>query len=170
MKGIIIYGSKYGATKQYAHWLANILQMPVSKAESVTPDVLALYDMIVIGSPVYIGKLVLHDWLRKNSDSLKHKKLFIFIVSSTNDEDIAQRHALIKNNFDHNISKMAKVFFLPGRCIVAKLSWMDRLSLKMGAWLEKDPEKKLVMKKGFDYMDRHHLDDIIAQIQRFADD
>lgn len=53
---------------------------------------------------------------------------------------------------------------------IAKLSRTERLLLKISAWLEKDPEKKLIMKNGFDYMDRNHLDDIIAQIQRLAGD
>ncbi|AYL95170.1 flavodoxin domain-containing protein [Mucilaginibacter celer] len=169
MKGIIIYGGKYGATEQYAHWLADALEMPVSKAEDVTANALKLYEVVVIGSSVYVGSLVLRDWLARNNSSLKQKKLFIFIVSSANGQDLHQQQMLINNNFKRNIIDTAKMFFLPGRCEVAKLSWKDKLLLKMGAWLEKNPQKKWIMKKGFDYMDRRRLDDIVGQIEGLGD-
>jgi len=170
MDGIIIYQGKYGATKQYAHWLGQTLQMSVSKVDNVTPAVLDLYDTIIIGSSIYIGRLVLRDWLMKNDIRLKDKKLFIFIVYSFAVNDTAQQEEIIKNNFGPKIKSAAKLFFLPGRCIIAGLSWKDRLLLKLGAWLEKDPEKKAVMRNGFDHLDRNKLEPLIENIYRMADD
>jgi len=170
MNGIIIYQGKYGATRQYAHWLGETLQMPVSKVENVTPAVLALYDTIIIGSSVYIGRLLLRDWLKENDIRLKDKKLFIFIVCSFAVNDMTQQLEIIKNNLGAKIKDVAEIFFLPGRCVVSGLSWKDRLMLKLGAWIEKDPEKKSVMRNGFDHLERSNLKPLIENIHRMADD
>ena len=111
MNGIIIYQGKYGATRQYAHWLGETLQMPVSKVENVTPAVLALYDTIVIGSSVYIGRLVLRDWLKENDIRLKDKKLFIFIVCSFAVNDMTQQREIIKKTILVPKSKMLPKYF-----------------------------------------------------------
>jgi hypothetical protein len=42
--------------------------------------------------------------------------------------------------------------------------------LKLGAWIEKDPEKKSVMRNGFDHLERSNLKLLIENIHRMADD
>jgi menaquinone-dependent protoporphyrinogen IX oxidase len=164
MNGIIIYQGKYGATEQYAQWLAGSLKLPLLKAELATPNVLANYDLIILGSSVYVGKFVINPWLQRNLTSLTGKKIFFFIVCGTTADNQTQQHALIKNNVDPLISNNCDVFFLPGRVIVSKLSWKDWFILKMGAMAEKDPKKKAVMNKGFDGMNQKHLNGLIVGV------
>jgi menaquinone-dependent protoporphyrinogen IX oxidase len=66
MKGLVIYKGKYGATKQYAMWIAQELQLPVASADRFPADELPKYDYFILGSSVYIGKLEIKDWLKKN--------------------------------------------------------------------------------------------------------
>jgi len=162
MNGIIIYQGKYGATEQYARWLADSLNISYINANDVTPAILANYDTIILGSSVYIGKLLIAKWIKSNRDALIAKKLLVFIVCSTSDEDAEEQHKIIDNNLDPAIRRAASVFFLPGRCIVSKLGWMDRFMLKMGARLQKDPVKKAKMSQDFDRMDRNRLNSLIA--------
>ncbi|MCR8559642.1 flavodoxin domain-containing protein [Mucilaginibacter sp. BJC16-A38] len=167
MKGIIIYQGKYGATEQYAQWLGSSLHLSSLKVKDATADALAGYDLVIVGSSVYVGKLVIRKWLRQNLGLLASKKLILFIVCGTTAEDKIQQQQLVHNNLDPLIRKSTKVFFLPGRCIVAKLSLIDRLVLKMGAMLEKDPRKKAVMNNGFDGIDQKCLDNLIEVAEPF---
>ena len=83
---------------------------------------------------------------------------------------MTQQLEIIKNNLGAKIKDVAEIFFLPGRCVVSGLSWKDRLMLKLGAWIEKDPEKKSVMRNGFDHLERSNLKPLIENIHRMADD
>nr|WP_294948119.1 flavodoxin domain-containing protein [uncultured Mucilaginibacter sp.] len=169
MRGIIIYQGKYGATEQYAQWLADALRLPLLKAENATPAILAGYELVILGSSVYIGKLTIGNWLKQNLGILAaKKKLLLFIVCGTTVDDAAQQKLIIQNNLDAAIRAATEVFFLPGRCVVAKLAWGDRIMLKLGAWLENDPKKKAVMNKGFDNMDAKHLEGVKASILRLV--
>jgi menaquinone-dependent protoporphyrinogen IX oxidase len=161
MKGLIIYQGKYGATDQYARWLAETLSMPLVGAESTTPALLTGYDLIILGSSVYVGKLVIANWLTENLSSLVNKKLFLFIVCGITANDKGEQQRVIDTNLD---SKTAEVFFLPGRCFIPGLNWKDRLTLKMGEWLQKDPKKKAVMRLGFDNMDRKYLNHLVTAV------
>ena len=68
MKGLVIYKGRYGATKQYATWIAKELGLPAASADRFPVDELSKYDYFVIGSSVYIGKLEIRKWLKKNFD------------------------------------------------------------------------------------------------------
>jgi menaquinone-dependent protoporphyrinogen IX oxidase len=76
MKGIIIYKGKYGATEQYAKWLGQDLDLPVSTAEDIKNERLNAYDYFIIGSSVYMGKLQIRKWLFKNKNFIKDKRIF----------------------------------------------------------------------------------------------
>jgi menaquinone-dependent protoporphyrinogen IX oxidase len=164
MNGIIIYQGKYGATEQYAQWLAGELHMPFLKADQATPTILAGYDVVIIGSSVYVGKLTIGKWLKRNSSILANKKIFLFIVCGTSADDKAEQRQILRTNLEPRVMKTRGIFFMPGRCIVAKLAWTDRLVLKLGAMLQKDPQKKAVMNHGFDHMDKKNLRSLISAV------
>ncbi len=53
---MIIYTSKYGATRQYAEWLGNELNLSQAHPEAITGAQIERADYLVIGTPVYFGK------------------------------------------------------------------------------------------------------------------
>ena len=83
MKGIIVYKGKYGATRQYAQWLGEELNLPVFPAADLQTDSLLQCDFIIIGSSVYIGKLQISKWLSNNQAAIRGKKIFFFQVAAT---------------------------------------------------------------------------------------
>jgi len=168
MKGIIIYKGKYGATAQYAAWLAEALCLPVIDVDRRAPGDLSPYDYVIIGSPVYVGKLLLRDWLHKNASILQGKKVFLFIVSSAADDDKPRQEAVIKANIPDELAKDYSIYFARGRVIVNKLSWTDKLMVKIGAFLEKDPQKKAVMRRGFDGMKRENINPLIKSVLQYS--
>jgi menaquinone-dependent protoporphyrinogen IX oxidase len=95
---------------------------------------------------------------------LAGKKLFLFVVSGSTTNDKLLQQQVLDKNLDPMLRGMVNAFFLPGRCQKSALSWTDRIMLKMGAWLEKDPQKKMVMENGFDNMDKKALHPLIKAV------
>ena len=65
MKGLVIYKGKYGATKQYAMWIGQELQLPVASSDRFPIDELPKYDYFILGSSVYIGQLEIKELVEK---------------------------------------------------------------------------------------------------------
>jgi menaquinone-dependent protoporphyrinogen IX oxidase len=168
MKGVILCRSRYGATRQYAGWLSTELGLPVQSPEDLTKEELSLLDYIVVGSSVYIGKLLIGKWLRKNSALLRDKKLFLFIVCGTPDSEPEQQRTIIKKNVPASLQGPAGIFFLPGRLIKQKLSRKDAMLLRLGAWLEKNPIKKKAMQSDTDEVKMENLSKILESVRRFT--
>lgn len=78
MKGIVIYKGKYGATKQYADWVGEELGLSVVSATEISGEQLTPYNFLILGTSVYIGKLQLTKWLKRNMLFIKGKKIFLF--------------------------------------------------------------------------------------------
>ena len=168
MKGIILSKSRYGATRQYAGWLSAELGLPVQSPEDLTKEKLSLFDYIVIGSSVYVGKLLIGKWLRKNSALLRDKKIFLFIVCGTPNSEPRQQRSIIKKNVPASLQGPASIFFLPGRLIKQKLTRKDALLLKLGAWLEKNPIRKKAMQSDTDEVKMENLSKISDSVRRFT--
>jgi menaquinone-dependent protoporphyrinogen IX oxidase len=167
MKGIVIYRGKYGATTQYATWLGETLEMPVHEIERLSIDDLAAYEYLIIGSPVYIGRMLIKDWLQKNADFLSHKKVLFFVVcGSAGDQQ--KQESIIRQNIPIQLTGSSEIYFLPGRVELSKLSWFDRLLIKVGAFLEKDPHKKQMMLRGYDAVRREYTYPLIKSILNYS--
>lgn len=150
MKSIVVYKGKYGATKQYAEWLGADLGIPVLEASQADARTIKKFDCIIMGSSVYIGKILLRPWMKEFADILKDKKLFVFIVCATESAEKEKLEEIARENVDGMFPQRPTVFFLHGRMIKSKLGWLDRFMLKMGARMQKDPAVKQHMLQDFD--------------------
>jgi menaquinone-dependent protoporphyrinogen IX oxidase len=168
MKGAIIYKGKYGATRQYANWLGEQLRLPVLELENAGPAIIAQFDYLLLGASVYIGKTKHKEWLARNVDLLQGKKLFYFIVCGTPQSEKQKLEQIIDKNIPAALLQPASVWFLPGRMIVKDLSWKDRMMLKMGARLEKNPAVKKNMLKDFDQVRVENLTSLIKAVMIYT--
>ena len=168
MKGLVIYKGKYGATKQYAMWIGQELGLPVASADRFPVDELAGYDYFILGSSVYIGKLEIRNWLKRNFKLLQSKKIFFFQVAASPTEQIEKREGYNKASLPPFILKDILFYYLPGRMIMRNLSRWDRFMLKMGARLTKDPVEKERMLTNFDHVKKQHVLPLIESARRFA--
>ena len=169
MKGLVIYKGKYGATKQYAMWIGQELQLPVASADRFPVDELPNYDYFILGSSVYIGKLEIKDWLKKNFQVLQNKKIFFFQVAGSPAEQIEKRESYNKASLPPTILKNIQFYYLPGRMIMRNLSGWDRFMLKMGAKLTKDPVEKKTMLTDFDNVKKENTFPIIEAVRTFTE-
>ena len=163
MKGAIVYQGKYGATSEYAHLLSKELNLPVYAAGNTARE-LAEADYILIGSAVYIGKLSIRRWLFRNREWLSGKKLVFFVVCGTPGTDQEKTAKIVADNIPPSLRNSA-VYFLKGRLIIDKLSWTDRLLLRLGAWFTKDPAEKRRMLTDFDGVEVSALRPLLHTVQ-----
>jgi menaquinone-dependent protoporphyrinogen IX oxidase len=167
MRGLVIYKGKYGATKQYAMWIGQALKLPVASADRFPIDELSKYDYFILGSSVYIGKLEIKDWLKKNFDLLQNKKIFFFQVAASPVTQIEKRESFNKASLNATILKKIQFYYLPGRMIIRNLSAWDRFMLKMGAKLTKDPVEKKAMLTDFDHVKKENILPVIEAVRNF---
>lgn len=169
MKGLVIYKGKYGATKQYAMWIGQELRLPVASADRFPVDELPNYDYFILGSSVYIGKLEIKDWLKKNFQVLQNKKIFFFQVAGSPTKPIEKRENYNKASLPSTIVEKIQFYYLPGRMIMRNLSAWDRFMLKMGAKLTKDPLEKKSMLADFDNVKKENTFPIVAAARTFTE-
>lgn len=167
MKGIVIYKGKYGATKQYAEWLGEVLSLPVVMADNINGNQLTKFDYLLMGSSVYIGKLQIHKWLKNNISFISDKKVFFFQVAATPPEEKEKRQTYNQTSIPEELRNKFEFYFLPGRMIMKKLSWMDRFMLKMGARLAKDPKAKKAMLTDYDEVTKDKIFGMFAAIKKY---
>src|SRR5690349_1298422 len=133
MNGLIIYKGKYGATGQYARWIAeetNLEHLPSSAMNGTRLDD---YDFYIFGSSVYIGQIQLKKWLKKNLQYIRGKKIFFFQVAGTPPGEIETRQSYNKNSIPEELMANCEFYYFPGKMRMKDLSWADRFMLKMGA-------------------------------------
>lgn len=167
MKGIIIYKGKYGATRQYAEWLAqelNIKAVPPQDSKAA----LETSDLVILGSSVYIGKLQLYKWLKENAAILSNKKLLLFVVCGTPPEEKEKLETYIQSSVPPAIRMQCRVYFLPGRLVYHRLSFMDKLLLRMGALISGDPNIKRAMLTDYDGIKKENLAELLSDARELS--
>lgn len=98
-KTLILYKSKYGATRKYAHWIGKALDCLVLSIEEIEADVLLdEFDTLIIGGGVYATELSTLPFLKTHYKKLKNKHLILFGVGAV-ENSIETTDYLAKKNF-----------------------------------------------------------------------
>ena len=89
MKVLVAFGTKYGSTARVAEAIASELtnaghEVEVADLREGFPADIGRYDMVVVGSPVFIGKWTkpAQEFLRRNGTALAEKKVAMFVCCS----------------------------------------------------------------------------------------
>jgi len=168
MNGIVLYKSRYGATRQYADWIGADLRLPVIDPERIDEKLLAACDFLLIGTSVYNGDLLLKTWLRGSTHHLKDKKLFFFIVCAPS-PDVNRHGQIIMDNIPSDLLRpTTDIFFLPGRWILRDLSLTDGRALKEKALTEDDPAKKEVLSQDNDAVKKENIAGVLEAVRTFS--
>jgi len=146
--------------------LAEELNLPVIREEDVNAGVLKLYDFFLIGSSVYVGKLMLRKFLKIYERELTSKQLFLFIVSADTDPDVEGHRKVIVENVPESYLSGTEFFFLRGKVIYKELSWKDKLMLRIGAMAQKSAERKRQMMTDFDEVKKENLRGLINRVKQ----
>ena len=161
MKSVILYKGKYGATQQYAKWLSDRLHIESYTVDAASKSIISTNDNLFIGSAVYVGKMLVAKWLKRNESILGSKKLYFFIVCATPFADREKTAQIIQKSIPASLRKNAVIHFLKGRMVMKDLSWIDSLVLKLGAAATKDPVQKAEMLRDFDEVKEENLTTLV---------
>lgn len=168
MRSVIIYKGKYGATRQYAEWLAEELHVPVASTEEYNPEELAASNVVIFGSSVYIGQLQIRQWLKEHQQELLNKKIFLFVVCGTPPSELAMLQPYVNSSVPLPLLKHIHIYFLHGRLVYKKLSRMDRFMLRMGSMFTRDPKTKKTMLTDYDDVRKENLFPLITEIRKIT--
>ena len=131
MNTIVIYKSKYGATKKYAEWIAEALSCEMVEAKNVKASDLLKYDTIIYGGGLYAEVINGVTLITKNFDMLKEKKLIVFTTAIT---PLSYReyydNYVIKKNFKPEMLDRIKIFNFMGKMLTDELSLVHKTALK----------------------------------------
>ena len=97
MKGIILYQSKYGATKKYAHWLAEDTGFAVMEVKQAGIEDVRGYDVLILGGGIYASGIAGLSFLKKHVDALEDKTLLVFCVGASPYDEEAFRTIVAHN-------------------------------------------------------------------------
>ena len=172
-KGIILYQSKYGATKKYAEWLKEATQFECMETKKADMKKVQQYDVIILGGGIYASGIAGLSFLKKNIQYLKDKKIVVFCVgASPYDEDAFAE--IYKHNFKDALKDLA-CFYCRGAWNEEELSLTDRTLCRMlqKAVAKQDPsayepwQRALMCAVGqkCDWTDRKYIEPILRYVE-----
>lgn len=148
MNGIVIYKSKYGATKTYAEWIAQETGYELRDVKTVKIEDLADFDTIIYGGGLYAEVINGVSFITKNLHKLSGKRIFVFTTGLTPvdcrdyyDKMVAEK------NFRGDIRDTIRVFNFPGKMIVKELSLVHKTAIKTLKKIMSEKENPTEMEK-----------------------
>ena len=172
---IIIYGSKYGTTEQYAHELSK--KTGIKAEEYTNIQDINQYDTIIYLGALYAGSVL---GMKKTLNKIKdcsNKKIIIATVglADPNDRDNTNRiRENIEKQLSNDIYNHAKIYFLWGGIDYSLLNLKHKTMMKFVynkskklKEEEKTAEVKAILEtygKKVDYIDFNSLNPIIDEI------
>ena len=164
MNGIVIYKSKYGATARYAQWVSAELKLPYFEIDEIDDGDLDEYDHVILGTSVYMGRMLIKKWLKNNLKELGNKKIYLFVVCGTPLEQKDKLNSYVTASVPEEIRNKCDIFFLPGKLKKGELSWLDLFALKMGARVAKSAEVKKAMLTDYNKVKKENLAELIIAV------
>lgn len=136
-KGIIVYQSKYGATKKYAEWLQVMTNFQYIEISKAVVNEVAQYETIILCGGIYASGIAGLSFLKKNIDKLKNKKLAILCVGASPYDEKAFTEIKARNLTGD--LRDIPLFYGRGAWDESKMKFLDRTLCKM---LQKSVVKK----------------------------
>ena len=172
MKGIILYTSKYGATKQYAEWLAEATGFVCAETKKAKIEEVKQYDTVVLCGGIYASGIAGLSFLKKHIGQLRGKNVIVFCDgASPDDENTVQ--AIVSGNMKDALADVP-CFYGRGRFDMEALGFADQTLVKMlrkAVAKKKAEERDLLEQVIFEYgdrtcdwMDRVYLEPVLAKI------
>ena len=171
MKTLIIYTSQTGFTKKYAEWLAQKTggdMLELKEAQKKDDAFFAGYEAIVYGGWVMAASVVKVKWFLNKAASWKDKKLAVFCVGGS-PNDNPDIEGMLKNMMTDEQREYIKAFYCQGGFNYERMNAPSRLAMKMfvsALKKKKDPteEEKIMTQMvatSYDISDEKYLEPVI---------
>ena len=173
MKGIILYSSKYGATKRYADWLAEATGFDCIEAKKAKIEDVKQYDTVIFGGGIYASGISGISFIKKNMPHLQGKKVIIYCDGASPFEEKAFQQ-IIEHNLKGSLAGLP-CFYCRGSWDPDAMSFVDRNLCRMlrKAVSKKKPEdyevwEKALMEAGdkkCDWTDPSYIEPILKAVR-----
>ena len=178
MSNIIIYGSHYGTTKQYAEELSKRTNIKVISFKKINQQIND-YDNIIYLGGLYAGGVLGMSKTLKKLNNISNKKIIIATVGLSDPTDEVNKNNIrnnIKNQITKEVFEKAKIFHLRGRIDYSELNFAHKTMMKLLYNAVKSlPEEKQsaedravieTYNKKVNFIDFSSLDKIITEVQK----
>ena len=95
--GLILYRSKYGATRKYAQWLKEATGFDCMETKKADAKTAQNYDTLILMGGVYAGGIAGLDFLKKNYALIKGKRILLFAVGASPYDEKAFTEGIQRN-------------------------------------------------------------------------
>ena len=133
MNSIIVYGSNYGPTKQYANELSRRTNMKAISFKKVNQQIND-YDNIIYLGALYAGGVLGMSKTLKKLNNISNKKILIATVGLSDPTDEVNKNNIrnnIKNQIPKEVLEKAKIFHLRGGIDYSKLNFAHKTMMKL---------------------------------------
>ena len=152
MKLLILYKTRDGSTKQYAEWIHD--RYPDSHCENVeTFDLAQLppFDVVILASRTYLGKIEATPWLERNWQFLQGKQVYLLVIGMLDQAHPESEHAysMIPSIIRQELAGYIKI---PGRIVREKINIFEWLIVRLQG-RPKDTVNRDQLQPIFDWLD-----------------
>lgn len=175
MNGIIIYKSKYGATRKYVEWLVEETGFETVETSKAKIDEIQKYDVVILGGGIYASGIAGIAFLQKNIKALQDKKIIVFCVGASPFDEKALEE-IKKRNMKGDL-KNIPCFYCRGGWDMDAMSFVDRNLCKVlrNAVAKKKPEDYEIWEKALmaagdekcDWTSRENLKPMLEAVNRW---
>ena len=173
-RGIILYQSKYGATKKYADWLVEETGYDCIETKDAKVANLQNYDVVILGGGVYASGIAGLQFIKKNIGRLGNKKIVVFAVGASPYDEKAIMQ-IRKMHFKDELRNIP-LFYCRGAWDEEKMKFTDRTLCKMLQKVvakqnpdEYEPWQKALMcaaGQKCDWADKAYLEALLKYIEK----
>lgn len=169
MRSVVIYKSKTGFSKKYAQWIAEELSADIFEVSKCTIANIKAYDVVVYGGSLHAVGINGINFITKNFDQLKDKKIIIFATGASPARENVLNE-VTNRNFTLKQQNCIKLFYLRGGFDYNKLGFVDKilmtlLKLKIKSKKELTSDEKGMLTaydKPMDFTKKENIKELIS--------
>ena len=139
-KTLVVFESKTGFTKRYAHWIADAVSADCVPVAEVSLAVLADYDIVVFGGPLFASRVLslgkVQGWMEKLP-----KKTWVVFATGVTPSDPEFVRSIEKVNFPAETPQPARFYYFLGGMDFEKMSCFNRLLIRLFGRLSQKKHK-----------------------------
>ncbi|MCI8514087.1 MAG: flavodoxin [Lachnospiraceae bacterium] len=139
-QGIIVYQSKYGATKKYADWLCEATGFDCVETPKAVWSEVMRYETVLLCGGIYASGIAGLSFLKKNVNKFNNKNIAVLCVGASPYDEGALDQIRV-----HNLKgelRAVPLFYGRGAWNESRMTWVDRNLCRM--------LQRAVAKKDFD--------------------
>jgi len=173
MSGIVLYQSKYGATKRYADWISEETGFDCIETKGAKIEVVKQYDTIILGGGIYASSIAGLSFLKKHMNELRGKRIVVFCDGASPYDEKAFEQ-IVAHNMKDALTGIP-CFYCRGAWDMGHMNMVDRNLCRMlrKAVMKKDPKEyelweKALMEAGeekCDWTDKSYIAPILEAVR-----